>query len=210
MPRHMFGSMSCQVHQAHIALCEPMTSIVQQSSSLGWSPTSPSLNLHYKPTFGSLTLCQVLEGGRQRQIKLGRHSCPSPEEKYLFPFPISVKSAISPPVEVENVEFNQSQSLTQYSQPDQSQINHICHLILTDLIGPNHLRANFRASSEITSGLLTTPTWQIPQLRRNQLQLLTSSGLTHFLTHFLDMKAVKELYRKKSGKEDRPRYLFLF
>ena len=29
---------------------------------------SPPLNPHFKPTFGSLTLCQVLSGGRQRQI----------------------------------------------------------------------------------------------------------------------------------------------
>ena len=40
---------------------------VQQGSS-GSCPTSPSFDPHFKPTFGSLTLSQVLSGGRQRQI----------------------------------------------------------------------------------------------------------------------------------------------
>ena len=50
-----------------------MTSIDQQGSSLGSSPTFPSPNLHFKPTFRSLTLCQILSGGRQRQITYTRN-----------------------------------------------------------------------------------------------------------------------------------------
>ena len=46
-----------------------MTSIIQKSSSLASSPTSLSLNPHNKPTFGSLTLCQVLSDGRQTKKK---------------------------------------------------------------------------------------------------------------------------------------------
>ena len=64
----MFGSMSCEAHQAYIALSEPMTSIVQQGSSLGSCPISLSINPHYKPTFGSLNLCQLLSEGSQWQI----------------------------------------------------------------------------------------------------------------------------------------------
>ena len=46
---------------------EPETSIVQQGSSPLWSPISPSLDLYYKPTFRSMTLCQVLsEGGNDK------------------------------------------------------------------------------------------------------------------------------------------------
>ena len=55
-------------YQAHIALSGSMTSIVKQSSSLGSCPTFPSPNPHFKLTFGFLILCQVLSGGRQRQI----------------------------------------------------------------------------------------------------------------------------------------------
>ena len=65
----MFGSMSSSAHQANIVLSEPMTSQVQRGSSLGSCPTFPSPNSHFKPTFGSLTLCQVLSGGKLRQIK---------------------------------------------------------------------------------------------------------------------------------------------
>ena len=43
----IFGSMSCKAHQTHIALSEPMISIVQQGSSLSLSLTSTSLNPHY-------------------------------------------------------------------------------------------------------------------------------------------------------------------
>ena len=35
----MFGSRYCKAHQVHITLSEPMTSIVQQGSSLGFTPT---------------------------------------------------------------------------------------------------------------------------------------------------------------------------
>ena len=47
-----------------------MISIVQQGSSLGSCLTFPPPNSHYKPSFGSLTLCQVSSGERQRQISL--------------------------------------------------------------------------------------------------------------------------------------------
>ena len=40
----------------------------KQGSSWGSCPTFSSPNPHYNPTFESLTLCQVLSGGRQRQI----------------------------------------------------------------------------------------------------------------------------------------------
>ena len=46
-----------------------MTIKHQQGSSLGSCPIFPSPNIHFKPTFRSLTLCQVLSGGRQRKIK---------------------------------------------------------------------------------------------------------------------------------------------
>ena len=51
-----------------IALSEPWTNIVQQVTSLGLCPTFCSLNFHYKKT-----LCQILPGGRQRQIYLDLH-----------------------------------------------------------------------------------------------------------------------------------------
>ena len=54
--RNMFGSMSSQAHQAHIALSELMTSKVLQGSNLGSCPTFPALNPHFKPTFGSFDL----------------------------------------------------------------------------------------------------------------------------------------------------------
>ena len=61
--------MSCFVQlQAHVTLREPTSSIDLQGSSLSSCLTPPSLNPHYKPTFESLTMCQVLSGGRQRQI----------------------------------------------------------------------------------------------------------------------------------------------
>ena len=56
-------------HIAHIALSETMTNRIKQGSSLGLCPTFPSPNPHFKPTFGSLTLRQVLSVGRQRQIQ---------------------------------------------------------------------------------------------------------------------------------------------
>ena len=46
-----------------------MTSIVKQGSSRGSCPTFPSPNPYYNPTFWSLTLCQVLSGGKHRQIQ---------------------------------------------------------------------------------------------------------------------------------------------
>ena len=51
-----------------------MTSIDRQDLSLTFYPTSLVLNLRYKPSFVSLSLCQVLSGRSQRQIY-------SPEEK---------------------------------------------------------------------------------------------------------------------------------
>ena len=48
--------------------CGSMTSIVQQGSSLSSCPTFPSPNPHFNPTYESLTLCQVLSGGRKWQI----------------------------------------------------------------------------------------------------------------------------------------------
>ena len=58
----LFGSKTSQVHQAHIALSGPMTSIDQQGS------TFSSPNPHFNPTFRSLILCRVLSSGRQQQI----------------------------------------------------------------------------------------------------------------------------------------------
>ena len=72
-----FGSMSSKGHQTRIALSEPMTGIVQQGLSLSSSMTSPSLNTHFKSTFVSLTLCQVLPYGRQRQINWRIYSSPA-------------------------------------------------------------------------------------------------------------------------------------
>ena len=45
-----------QPYVAHITLSEPMTSRVQQGSSLGSCSTFPSPNPHYNPTFGSFDL----------------------------------------------------------------------------------------------------------------------------------------------------------
>ena len=53
---------------AHTAPSEPETSIVHQGSSVSSGLTFPSLNAHYKPTFVSLTSCQVLYDGSQQQI----------------------------------------------------------------------------------------------------------------------------------------------
>ena len=50
-----------------------MISKVQQGLSLGSCTTFPSPNLHFELTFGSLTLCQVLSSGKQRQIKPRRY-----------------------------------------------------------------------------------------------------------------------------------------
>ena len=50
----------------HIAPSEPMTSIVQQGTRLGSCSTFPSL----KPPLKKKTLCQILSGGKQRQISL--------------------------------------------------------------------------------------------------------------------------------------------
>ena len=69
MPEPRFETMSSKAYQAHIVLSWPMTTIVKQDSSRGTSPTFPSSNLHFKPTFGSLTLCRVLSSGRQRKIQ---------------------------------------------------------------------------------------------------------------------------------------------
>ena len=52
----MFGSMPSNAHQAHIALSEPMISIVQQSSSLSSSSISPSLI----PTIIDLTVIDLV------------------------------------------------------------------------------------------------------------------------------------------------------
>ena len=62
--------MSSYTYQAHIASSEPMTNKVPQGSSLGSCLTLASPNPHYKPTFGSLTLCQVLSVESQKQISL--------------------------------------------------------------------------------------------------------------------------------------------
>ena len=62
-----FGSMSSQVHQAHIALNGPMTSIVQQGSNLGLYSIFPFPTPTIIQASGHLTLCQVLSGGRQNQ-----------------------------------------------------------------------------------------------------------------------------------------------
>ena len=67
VPGLMFGSMSCDALQAHIALSEPMTSIVQQGPSLGSSSTPPSLNLHYnRPTGHWPCVTSCLVGGRDK------------------------------------------------------------------------------------------------------------------------------------------------
>ena len=88
VPGLTFESMSSKAHQAHIVLNESMTSIVQQS--FGSCPTSSSLNPYYNPTFGSLTLCHVLSGGRQRQVL-------SPEKRWLFLLPASWDLCVSSP-----------------------------------------------------------------------------------------------------------------
>ena len=69
-------------HQAYIALGEPVTGMDEQGSRLGSCPTFPSSNPQFKPTFGSLTLCQVLSGGRQQQMQSGRED--TLEERYTI------------------------------------------------------------------------------------------------------------------------------
>ena len=69
MPGLRFRSKTSKVHQAHIALSGPTTSIDQQGSSLGSCPTFPSLKPALWLTLGSLTLCRVifcLVGGRDK------------------------------------------------------------------------------------------------------------------------------------------------
>ena len=58
----------CLARQVHIALSQLMTSKIPQALSLGLSPTFLSHKPHFKPAFRSMTLCQVLSGGRQRQF----------------------------------------------------------------------------------------------------------------------------------------------
>ena len=58
------------------------------------------------------------------------------------------RSVSLPPAKADDIESNQSQLQTQHSL----QTNHQCFLIQSALLG-----ANFRKSSKITSGLLTTP-----------------------------------------------------
>ena len=70
---------------------DPMTSIVHHGSRQGSSSTSLSLNSHYKPTFGLLTLCQVLSWGRQWQIT------PRARRKITVSSPNSMESASSLP-----------------------------------------------------------------------------------------------------------------
>ena len=65
MPGLRFDFMFNKIHPAHIELSKPMSNIVQQGSGIGSCPTSPSLNRHYNPNFGSLSLCEVLFGWRQ-------------------------------------------------------------------------------------------------------------------------------------------------
>ena len=67
-PDPHLGSWNCLPHQAHIALSEPMSSTDKQGSSLGSFPTFPSPLSPLLSAFGLLTLCQVVSGGRQRQI----------------------------------------------------------------------------------------------------------------------------------------------
>ena len=52
----------------YITLIKLMTRFDWQGSSLSLCPTFPFLNPHYNMTFESLTLSEVLSGGRQRQI----------------------------------------------------------------------------------------------------------------------------------------------
>ena len=153
MPGLTFGSMSCKAHQAHIALSESMTSIVQQSSSLGSRLSSHSLNLHYNQP-SSHWPCIVLFGGRQRkgicylcQQHWGLRSHHQPKL-------LNVGSASLPPAEAEDVESNQPQPRTQHSLTDQSQ--QFFFFFQTALLRANHrksynqttlLRANLRISS---------------------------------------------------------------
>ena len=174
----MFGSMSCKAHQAHIALSEPMTSVVQQGSSLGSCPTSPTFNPHYSRLLGHWPCVKSCETEKLNDLESGL----SPKaRKDLFPLlgawglrPLhqsqlpNLESASLPSAEAENVKSNQSQPRTQHSQPDQSQL---LYLIQTAL-----LRANFSRSFEITFGLLTADTMR--RRRNNQHQLQTSPSLT--------------------------------
>ena len=59
MPRLTFEFMSSKTHQGHIALSEPMASIVQPSPPLTPTIIRPSSHL---------ILFQVLSGGKHRQI----------------------------------------------------------------------------------------------------------------------------------------------
>ena len=167
VPGFMFGSMSCKAHQAHIALSEPITSIVQQGSSFGLIPASPFFNPHY-----SQPLCLWLCG--KLCLVEGRDKYPL--GKNLLPFPAAwglcshhqtklpnLGSASLPPAEAEDVESNQSQQRIQHSLPDQPQLPFLVQTAL--------LIANLRKSYNQTAFLrvfwdhfwfLTTPFWQIP------------------------------------------------
>ena len=159
-------SKSSKAHQAHIALNEPMISIVKQGLSQDLSQTFPSLNPHFKPTFGSLTLCQVLSGGRPWQIE------PRGEESVTSPS--SMGSVSLPPNQAAKrgiCVLTTIQSRRLGIQPpavDPAQSTRpitAAFLIQTALLKANLrkfynqtalLRANLRKSSEITFGPLTT------------------------------------------------------
>ena len=67
-PDQELGSWNCLHPQAHIAPSERMSSIDQQGSSLGSFPTFPSPLSPLKSAFWLLIMCQVVSGGRRRQI----------------------------------------------------------------------------------------------------------------------------------------------
>ena len=171
----MFETMPSKAHQAHIAVSEPMNSIVQQGLSLGSSQTSPSLNPYYKLTFGSLTWYQVLYGGRQWQIKSGQlglawrsgilYLSQQYEVFFLTTKPSCQTWALHPYHQPKQKTWNPTNHSRKPNKANQTNHSRLFFLIQTALFRANLrksynqtalLRANLRISSETTFGLLTT------------------------------------------------------
>ena len=92
MSRFTFKSTSSNAHEALNALSELIISIDQQGSRLGLCLTSHSLKTHCKPTFRSLTLCEVLSCWRQRKISTWLPGSPEPRGEVSVSSPSSMGS----------------------------------------------------------------------------------------------------------------------
>ena len=162
----MFGSMSCKAHQAHIALSEPITSVVQQGSSLG---------LNSIPTPILIDLESIAVWWETDKYPLGSRSLRS-QRKESVTSPSSVGSGSIPSDQAAEsgvcvliTNRSRGRGIQPIKAADPAQPTRpitAAFLIQTALHRKSYnqtalLRANIRKSSEITFGLLITPSGQI-------------------------------------------------